>query len=228
MNSTLLLATLVGVFFPAYILLTYKKINTRIKKQSRYRLLDYKQTILIFWVLTITILINYFVHQQPKMNFYPKISWINVGIMIVALVLSAWQYKTIKHSDFNHLSVKEKIKHIYHYLPRNTNELNWFILLSVSAGICEEIMFRLFLFEFVKNNIGVISAFAISNLIFALTHIGSGKLNMINSFILGLLFSSIYYYTENIWIAVVLHVLIDINIGILGYRVSKHEKYRQS
>lgn len=224
MNSTAFLAILVGVLYPTYILLTYRGINARIKEQSHYRLLDYKQTIFIFWILTILILVNFSALQQPKINFYPKVSWTNVVVTIVVLVFTAWQYKTIKHSDFNHLAIKEKIKHIYHYLPKDTNELRWFILLSISAGICEEIMFRLFLFEFVNENMGVIGAFAISNLIFAITHIGSGKLNIATSFVLGLLFSVIYYFAENIWIAILLHISIDLNVGILGYKVSESEK----
>jgi len=58
-------------------------------------------------------------------------------------------------------------------------------------------------------------------LIFAITHIGSGKNNLISSFILGSLFSAIYFFTGNIWIAIILHIAIDINAGIPGYRTNK-------
>ena len=224
MNLTIILAGLIGVIFPTYIVLTYQKVNASIKQDGKFRLVDYKQTMLIFWSLTLLILVNYFVFGQPALNFYPKFSLINIGLTFLILGFAYFQYTTTKVSADSSIAVKEKLKDIYHYLPKTDKELKWFILLSINAGICEEIMFRLFLFEFLKENIGLAVAFILTNLIFAATHIGSGKSNLISSFILGLLFSAIYYFTENIWIAIILHIAIDINAGILGYRINKVEK----
>ena len=47
---------------------------------------------------------------------------------------------------------------------------------------------------------------------------------MISSFILGLVFTAIYYFSQNIWLAMLFHAAIDINGGILGYRMSQMEK----
>lgn len=215
---------MVGIIFPAYIILTYKNNKEKIKANDKFRLVDYKQTILIFWGFTILILVNQSSYKQPDLNLYPKFSLINAGLTILVLGFAYLQYRTIKISSDNFNSIKERLKDIYDFLPKNHNELIWFSLLSVSAGVCEEIIFRLFLFEFLKEYTGLIMAFLTTNLIFTITHIGSGKRNLISSFILGLLFSVIYYFTNNIWIAVVLHVSIDINIGLLGYKINKTEK----
>ena len=109
------------------------------------------------------------------------------------------------------------MKDLYFYLPKTKKEFNWFIILSISAGICEEIIFRVFLFQYIKENIGIVIAFILANLIFAITHIGSGNQNIISAFILGLIFSTIYYFSENIWIAVFLHIAIDTNSAVLAY-----------
>ena len=85
MNFTVFLAVLVGIIFPTYILLTYKRVNENIKKNEKYRLLDYKQMIFIFWVLTILVLANYFLYNQPTLNLYPKFSIINIGLAILIL-----------------------------------------------------------------------------------------------------------------------------------------------
>ena len=116
------------------------------------------------------------------------------------------------------------MKEIYRYLPKTKKEFCWFIMLSISAGICEEIIFRLFLFDFLKENANLLIAFILTNITFAITHIGMGRENITASFILGFLFSAIYYFTENIWIAVLLHTAIDINSGILGYRMNNLEQ----
>lgn len=224
LNLTIITAGLIGIIFPIYILLTYQKVNANINQDDKYRLTDYKQTLFIFWVLTLLILINYFTYKQPALNFYPKVTLINIGLTILILAFSYFQYTTTKVSADSANAAKEKLKDVYHYLPKTYKELKWFLFLSVSAGICEEIMFRLFFFEFLKGNTNLILAFVLTNIIFAITHIGSGKNNLISSFILGLLFSAIYYFTDNIWIAIILHISIDINAGILGYRINKTTK----
>jgi len=221
LNLTIIIVGLIGIIFPTYILLTYQKVNANINQDEKHRLTDYKQTLLIFWSLTLLILINYFVYKQPTFNFYPKFSLVNIGLTILILTFSYFQYTTTKVAADSANTVKQKLKDVYHYLPKTDKELKWFLLLSASAGICEEIMFRLFLFEFLKENANLIIAFLLTTIIFAITHIGSGKTNLISSFILGLLFSAIYYFTDNIWIAVLLHASIDINAGILGYRINQ-------
>lgn len=221
---TTILAGLVGIIYPTYFLLTYKKTNNCIKGDDKFRLIDYKQTILIFWALTILILVNFFITQLPQLNLYPNFTMTSIVLSILVLVFSVIQYKSSNITSESLADVKGKMEDVYHYLPKTKGEFNWFIILSISAGICEEIIFRLFLYEFLKENIGLLIAFVLTNVVFAITHIGMGKQNIISSFILGLLFSAIYYFTENIWIAVLLHIAIDINGGILGYRMNKQEQ----
>ncbi|WP_435136215.1 CPBP family intramembrane glutamic endopeptidase [Formosa sp. A9] len=140
------------------------------------------------------------------------------------MAFSIFQYKSTKISAEHSNDIKNKLNAIYHYLPKTKQERFWFILLSISAGICEEIIFRLFLFEFCREHTMLGFAFIIPNIIFALTHIGSGISNLIIAFILGLLFSVIYYFTQNIWLAVLLHIAIDINTGLLAYNVEQIQK----
>jgi len=118
-TTTIILAVLIGIIYPIYIIITHQKVNRNIKQNEKYRLIDYKQTLLIFWGLTILILVNYFAYKQPALNFYPKFSLINFGLTILVLAFAYFQYSTTKIStDISH-SVKEKLKDIYHYLPKN-------------------------------------------------------------------------------------------------------------
>lgn len=221
---TTILAGFIGIIYPIYFLLTYKKTNNRIKQNDKFRLIDYKQTIVIFWSLTVLILINLFVTNTPQLNFYPNFTIIGIVLSILVVLISVLQYRHSSITSDTLSSAKDKMKDVYYYLPKTKREFDWFIILSISAGICEEIIFRLFIFEFLKGNANLLIAFVLTNIIFAITHIGSGKQNIINAFILGLLFSAIYYFSENIWIAVYLHIAIDINGCILGYRINKLEK----
>jgi membrane protease YdiL (CAAX protease family) len=163
----------------------------------------------------------------PHLNLYPNLSTISIILSILVLIFAGIQYMQSNITPENFTNIKDKMKDVSHFIPKTKIEFEWFIILSISAGICEEIIFRLFLFEFLNETSHLLVAFVLTNIVFAITHIATGKQNLINSFILGLLFSAIYYFTKNIWIAVFLHIAIDINAGILAYRLNKFEKKQE-
>ncbi len=223
--STHILMCIIGLVYPGYIILTHNKINGRIKKEEKYRLVDYKQTIFIFWVLTLLIISNTFIDKSIPLNFYPGFNITGIVLAALILIFIGLQIATSKVTTMEKAkSVIEKMKDNIHYLPKSKREFIWFNLLSLSAGICEEIIFRLFMFSYLLENINLTTAFILTNVIFALTHIGSGKQNIISAFILGLLFTAIYYFTDNIWLPIILHSSIDISTGYLSYQAQKLEK----
>ena len=154
MNWTILLALLIGVFYPLYFLLTYKKTNDKILRNEALKLSDYKQTIIIFWSLTVLIVANFLFFQDPNLNFRATFNPYGIGVLVLILIFAIIQFRTANVTQDTFSVIKEKMKHLYHYLPKTNIELKWFIALSISAGICEEIIFRLFLFEFLNINIG--------------------------------------------------------------------------
>lgn len=225
--STHVLVLLIGLIYPTYFLLTYKKTNIRIKNEANYRLVDYKQTIFIFWLLTWMVIGNSFIDESLLLNFYPTFNTIGIVLAVLILIFIGLQIVASKVSTIEKAeSVIEKLRNNYYYLPKTKHEFIWFNLLSLSAGVCEEIIFRLFLYSYLLENTNLAIAFILTNVIFALTHIGSGKQNIISAFVLGLLFTTIYYFTNNIWLSMILHSVIDIGTGALGYYAHEIEKKR--
>lgn len=192
-------------------------------------MVDYKQTILIFWLLTFGILGNKFYSADNEvglgLSFDPGLVSLIILFLITGVIV--FLYSQLKTDDENAPALEEKMQDVYHYLPKTQGELGWFIVLSVSAGICEEIIFRGFLWGALGQIVNIWVAVVVANLIFALTHIGSGRQNLMNSFVLGLVFSGIYYISGSLWPAIILHAAIDIYSGILGYKVFLVQSNRQ-
>ena len=223
--STHALMFLIGLIYPLYFIFTYKKTINRLKNDKNYRLIEYKQTIFIFWTLTCLVIGNTFMDKSMLLNFYPVFN--TIGIVLAALILFfiGLQVVTSKVSTMEKAeSVFEKVKDIDHFLPKSKREFIWFNLLSLSAGICEEIIFRLFMFSYLLVNTSLVTAFILTNVIFALTHISTNKQNILNAFILGLLFTAIYYLTDNIWLPIILHSSIDVNLGYFSYQALNFKK----
>ncbi len=222
--STHILIFIIGLIYPIYIALIFKKTKYRIKIDEKFRLVDYKQTIFIFWTLTLLIIGNTFLDKLFLLNFYPTFNIIGIVLTVLIAFSIGLLIVSSKVTTETVVDVKEKLKSADFYFPKSRSEFVWFNLLSLSAGICEEIIFRLFMFSYLNVNINLATAFILTNVIFVLTHIGSGKQNLINSFFFGLTFTAIYYLTDNIWLPILLHSSIDMYTGFLSYQVQKLDK----
>lgn len=88
MRLTSIIAILAGVIYPVFVLLTYRKFNREMRRDARYKLADYKRTIVIFWLLTGLILTDQFLGSEAALDFYPdfKLAGIITGVLILAVL----------------------------------------------------------------------------------------------------------------------------------------------
>ncbi len=105
-------------------------------------------------------------------------------------------------------------------LPRNRGELPYGAGLGLTAGIVEELLFRLalpaLLFGVLQGvpGAGALS-FGIAALVFGVLHLYQGPLGILFSFILGLLFTVLYLVSGSIIAPIVLHAVVDLRSLIL-------------
>ncbi|MBB5714230.1 CPBP family intramembrane glutamic endopeptidase [Sphingomonas aerophila] len=97
-------------------------------------------------------------------------------------------------------------------VPRRVSDLGWGALVSVVAGVGEELYFRLALpLVLSLLGIGAIWAFVGSALLFGWAHRYQGVLGITATAVIALLLSATYLLTGQLWIATVLHVALDLN-----------------
>jgi membrane protease YdiL (CAAX protease family) len=96
-------------------------------------------------------------------------------------------------------------------MPRNWAETAHAGLLSLNAGLSEELFFRLLLPLLLVILFGnVVAAFVAAALIFGAIHWYQGRIGVIATTVLGGVFTVIYLWTGNIWIAVAAHAGLDL------------------
>jgi membrane protease YdiL (CAAX protease family) len=96
-------------------------------------------------------------------------------------------------------------------MPRNAAETVWTGLLSVNAGIGEELFFRLvlpLLFALVTGN--AVLGFAAAAVVFGLAHVYQGWVGVAATGFLGLLFTGLYLWSGGLAAPMALHVGIDL------------------
>ncbi len=105
-------------------------------------------------------------------------------------------------------------------LPRNRGELPYGAALGLTAGIVEELLFRLalpaLLFGVLEGIPGAGPlAFVIAALLFGALHLYQGPLGILFAFVLGLVFTAVYLVTGSILAPIALHALVDLRSLVL-------------
>ena len=101
-------------------------------------------------------------------------------------------------------------------LPRARAELGWGLLLSLVAGVCEELFFRLLVPLLVTMVIGIPAiGFATATLLFGAAHRYQGWAGIVATTLVGALLAYAYVATASLVVAITLHVFIDVNALVL-------------
>jgi membrane protease YdiL (CAAX protease family) len=96
-------------------------------------------------------------------------------------------------------------------IPRTPPEIRWGAVLSVNAGISEEIFFRLLMpFAWFALSGSVLTALLISAALFGLVHAYQGVVGVVATLVVGAMLTFVYLATQQIWLAILLHALIDL------------------
>jgi membrane protease YdiL (CAAX protease family) len=97
-------------------------------------------------------------------------------------------------------------------MPRNRPEMVHAAMLSVAAGITEELAFRLYLPLLIALITGnALLAFAVAALLFGAMHLYQGWKGVAATMVVGLAMTAVYLMTGALWLAMLLHALIDLN-----------------
>ena len=103
-------------------------------------------------------------------------------------------------------------------LPRTGAERRGFATLSITAGICEELLFRGFVLWCATKWTGPVGGFLISSLSFGLMHIYLGPRNLPKAAIAGIVFYIMAMTSGSLVPAMICHCVADLVSGDLGYR----------
>jgi membrane protease YdiL (CAAX protease family) len=195
----------------------YKELKAALKKGEREALLrEYKITILgeIIGGLIAFGAIGYEVFKPSDMfgiRFGEMANGLIMGAAI-ALLLSLIILPLLAKSGKNVV-----VGDIESLLPHTKNEKLWFILVALSAGICEEIIFRgygLRLFESIGFNGSPL--LIVTAVVFGLVHIYQGFVGVIMTAITGAFLTLIYIQTGSLWWSILAHIFIDLRVLLIA------------
>ncbi len=157
------------------------------------------------------------------------------AIVLTALLLAA-QIIGLRQSARLPAEKRGYIQHLAEkLLPQSTVERLAFAALAATVGVCEEFLYRGFIFgvlsgltpsgsvlTFSASGVlfsGWIPGFVGSALLFGLAHLYQGKKGMAATFVAGLLFAGARVFAGNLAPGIVAHTAVDLTAGLLAPRL---------
>lgn len=190
--------------------------GTRLLKKSshpRRRLYAYWFTILGSLFLTIVAWLSRGVTLLTSPFGKPALSVQMAGWCMIALILLGilQPWLLTRKSSEHRVAVHKAFAALEFALPTNKTERLWFIPLALSAGLCEEILFRSFLIRYF-DVLPLWGAAAASAAIFGIAHIYQGWKAASGTVVFALIFTAIVAGTGSLFIAMAVHALWDLRV----------------
>jgi uncharacterized protein len=150
--------------------------------------------------------------------------WVSVVLVLLLVAYVAQTAVAVARDSATRASVREQMGNLTAVVPRTRAELVGFVGVAVTAGFCEEFLFRgYFLWAFAPW-IGWWGAAAVSVLVFAVLHAYQGWSGVLRASIFGVLYTLAVAVFNSLWPAIALHVLVDLQGGILAWLALREEQ----
>jgi uncharacterized protein len=151
-----------------------------------------------------------------------------LGVAVAVVVVLLWQARLIARNDETLDRVLGKLDRVRRVLPHTRDEMRRFVWLSITAGICEELLYRGFLFFYLRHWLDPFSSWAAAAALFGLGHSYQGPSGVVKTGIVGLLLGAAYWVCGSIVPSMVLHAGGDVYSGSLAYAaLSRKESGRE-
>jgi membrane protease YdiL (CAAX protease family) len=190
----------------------------------RARLNFYRSIVLEEWI-AVAVLLGYWacIGRPLQALMLIPASPVRFAIgMAVALALCALlmlQNKAIRARPDVMPRLRKRLAYGEPLMPHTGAERWRFHAVSITAGVCEEVLFRGFLLWYFAVWFGVWPAAILSSIVFGIGHVYLGVRQIPNTAIIGMAMATLTILSGSLWPAMLLHAAIDWNSGELGFLV---------
>jgi len=108
-------------------------------------------------------------------------------------------------------------------IPQTTREFGWFLAVSLTAGVCEEFLYRGYVIWALSPWLSWWGAAALSALAFGLLHTYQGRKGVIVVALLGVIMTLVVAATRSLIPAIALHALMDAGNGLVFWIALREE-----
>jgi len=149
-------------------------------------------------------------------------AWVGFALPIAYMGLVFVQARAMSASPKTLARLREKLQPLRGLIPHTPGEFRLFVPLAVTAGICEEFLFRGYLMWVLASLMGVLPAAIASMVAFGLAHGYQGGKFGFRAFGAGVLMGVMALVTRSVLPGMILHAVIDLSSGWITHVAMSH------
>ncbi|MFW6031580.1 MAG: CPBP family intramembrane glutamic endopeptidase [Myxococcota bacterium] len=221
----LLIALLVGLV-PFLAARSYRRLVRQIEAGvPRARVRQYRRTTVVQWIMALALVAVWVLVDRALdvLGFtVPGGGRLAIGAGVTALGLAflTGQWRAVRRMEDEDLAeMQEGMTFIAPILPRTGEEAAHFRVLSVTAGICEEIVYRGYMIWYLAVFMGPWPAALAAGALFGVLHLYQGTQGIVRTGAVGVVMGLLYVGSGSLLWPVILHAAVDLNGGAIGRRV---------
>ena len=143
--------------------------------------------------------------------------WTSIALFLLLAAYFAYAVAALALSCEARASMRQQIGNLTTFLPHTRTELYWFGGVSLTAGFCEEFLFRGYLIWVLAPWLGWWGAAALSVPIFTSVHAYQGWNGALRAGIIGAFLTLVVAISNSLWPAIALHALLDLGHGPMAW-----------
>jgi len=197
------------------------KASTEPGKKVRY----YRKVMIALWicalvaVLTVGLFITFTFHTSPG-----EIRWLDPGsvgarftegIIAGALIAIFLPVVLAVRNEKIRAKAAKAAKKLAFLIPSTAEERRWWWPVCITAGVCEELIYRGFLlhyFHVLPFHLSLTWALVVASMIFGVGHLYQGGVGSLTTAVLGFVFGCLFVITGNLALPMVLHAVLDLRV----------------
>ena len=217
-----LIAIILIVAVPIWDHFETKRLKT--SSDPRVKIQSYQKTVGWLWAGSVVACIALGLHtvltihrDAGEASWLPGSGFI-IGFMGAALVALFLPIVLMRRSETTRARIAKSLEKLNFILPKTAEERRWFVLVAITAGVCEEVLYRGFLIHYFRElpvSNGLIGALVLSSCVFGFAHLYQGAVGIVQTTILGAIFGLIFIVTGSLLLPMILHALIDLRILLI-------------
>ena len=192
--------------------------DPRVKIQSYQKTVGWLWTGSVFACIVLGLRTVLTIHREAgEASWLPGSEFV-IGFTGAALIALFLPIILMIRSETTRARVAKSLEKLNFILPKTAEERRWFVLVAITAGVCEEILYRGFLINYFRDlpiSIGMIGALILSSCVFGFAHLYQGVVGIVQTAILGAVFGFIFIVTGSLVLPMILHALIDLRILLI-------------
>jgi len=215
-----------GVIYPIVGFFSFRRLLKRAEGGATINRADlYRHTAINHWILFLVALLlwSYLARPWSALGIEAVVDgWFfaALGLTIAGIVILLLQIRQVVSAGQTDLGkLRAQFGNLTLIVPQNGNELTRFYLLSITAGIVEELLWRGFMIWYLGQFMPLWAAAIVSTIGFGLAHAYQGLAHLPQITLVGGAFAGLYLLSGSIWLPMLLHTAVDILQGRLAYEV---------